>query len=155
MDAIASQITSPTTVYSTVYSDPDQRKHQSSASLASNAKNVSIWWRHHDRKMWGSVKATAVVVWTTSIHLGYDYACMPGYTSILETNFPWCRLKYIHYDSVPMFLLLSNLNWSGEKDRWDEIIIFIPFWKGLIEAGDIQHSKSERFITCLLPRTWR
>ena len=53
------------TVYSTVYSDADQRKHQSSASLAfvreihrgptdefptemaSNAENVSIWWRHH------------------------------------------------------------------------------------------------------------
>ena len=33
--AIASQITSLTTVYSTVYSDADQRKHQSSAPLAS------------------------------------------------------------------------------------------------------------------------
>ena len=34
MDAIASQITSLTIVYSIVYSDADQRKHQSSASLA-------------------------------------------------------------------------------------------------------------------------
>ena len=34
MGAIASQITSFTIVYSTVYSDADQRKHQSSASLA-------------------------------------------------------------------------------------------------------------------------
>ena len=63
MDAIASQITSLTIVYSTVYSDANQRKHHSSASLAfvrgihrggfpaqmaSNAENVSIWWRHHD-----------------------------------------------------------------------------------------------------------
>ena len=60
MGAIASQITSLTIVYSTVYSGADQRKHQSSASLAfvrgihrfpaeraSNAENVSIWWRHH------------------------------------------------------------------------------------------------------------
>ena len=61
MSKIASQITSLTIVYSTVYSDPDQTKHQSSASLAfvreihgefpaqmaSNAENVSIWWRHH------------------------------------------------------------------------------------------------------------
>ena len=63
MGAIASQITSLTIVYSTVYSDADQRKHQSSASLAfvrvihrerwipaqmaSNAENASIWWRHH------------------------------------------------------------------------------------------------------------
>ena len=34
MGAIASQITSLTIVYSTVYSETDQRKHQSSASLA-------------------------------------------------------------------------------------------------------------------------
>ena len=60
MDAMASQITSLTIVYSTVYSDADQRIHQSSASLdfvrgpvnspqkmASNAENVFIWWRHH------------------------------------------------------------------------------------------------------------
>ena len=33
MDAIAAQITSLTIVYSIVYSDVDQRKHQSSASL--------------------------------------------------------------------------------------------------------------------------
>ena len=56
-----SQITSLTIVYSIVYSDADQRKHQSSASLAfvrgigefpeqmaSYAEKVSIWWRHHD-----------------------------------------------------------------------------------------------------------
>ena len=34
MGAMASQITSLTIVYSTVYSDADQRKHQSFASLA-------------------------------------------------------------------------------------------------------------------------
>ena len=66
MDAMGSQITSLTIVYSTVHSDADQSKHQSSASLAfvwgihrgtgefpaqmaSNAENVSIWLRHHDR----------------------------------------------------------------------------------------------------------
>ena len=63
MTTIASEITSLTVVYSTVYSDADQGKHQSSASLAfvgeftgtgelpaqraSYAENVSIWWRHH------------------------------------------------------------------------------------------------------------
>ena len=64
MDTMASQITSLTIVYLTVHSGADQRKHQSSASLAfcagnppetgkfpaqmaSNAENVSIWWRHH------------------------------------------------------------------------------------------------------------
>ena len=43
MATIASQITSLTIVYSTVYSDGDQRKHQSSASLA------FVWGNHRDR----------------------------------------------------------------------------------------------------------
>ena len=57
MTTMASQITSLTIVYSSVYSGANQRKHQSSASLtgefpaqrASNAENVSIWWRHQDQ----------------------------------------------------------------------------------------------------------
>ena len=67
MGAMASQITSLTIVYSTIYSGADQRKRQSSASLAfvkgihraqtgefpaqmaSNAENASIWWRHHEK----------------------------------------------------------------------------------------------------------
>ena len=58
MNTMVSQITSPTVVYSAVYSAAYQRKHKSSASLAfvrgipaqraSNAENVSIWWRHHE-----------------------------------------------------------------------------------------------------------
>ena len=63
MSAMVSQITSLTIVCSTVYTGTDQRKHQSSAGLcvgnspvtgefpaqmASNAENVSIWWRHHE-----------------------------------------------------------------------------------------------------------
>ena len=65
MGSMASQITSLTIVYSTVYSDADQRKQQKlrvaglcagnspgtgefRAQMASNAENVSIWWRHHD-----------------------------------------------------------------------------------------------------------
>ena len=63
MTTMASQITSLMVVYSTVYSDADQRKHQSSALLAfvwgshrdrwiprtkgQLRGNVSIWWHHH------------------------------------------------------------------------------------------------------------
>ena len=64
MSTMTLQITSLPIVYSTVYSGADQRKHQSSASLAfvrgihrspvnsphkvkgPVAENVSIWWRH-------------------------------------------------------------------------------------------------------------
>ena len=65
LSAMVSQITGVSSVCSTVCSGADQRKHQSSTSLAflgestgdrtggfpkqraSNAENVSIWWRHH------------------------------------------------------------------------------------------------------------
>ena len=43
MTTMASQITSLAVIYSTVYSDADQRKHQSSASLA------FVWGIHRDR----------------------------------------------------------------------------------------------------------
>ena len=43
MTTMASQITSLTVVYSTVYSDADQRKHQSFTSLA------LVWGIHRDR----------------------------------------------------------------------------------------------------------
>ena len=90
MGAIASLITSLTIVYSTVYSDADQRKHQSSASLAfvweftgtgdfptqmaSNAENASIWWRHHVRYNEGqtsnSQTDSPVHIWPSRISYG-------------------------------------------------------------------------------------
>ena len=42
MTAMASQITSLTIVYLTVYSDADQRKHQSSVSLAF-VRGIHMW----------------------------------------------------------------------------------------------------------------
>ena len=62
MDTIASQITSLTIVYSTVYSEKTSKLRVTGlcvgkspetgefpAQMASNAENVSIWWRHHAR----------------------------------------------------------------------------------------------------------
>ena len=84
MSSMASQITSLTIVYSCVYSGANQRKHQSSASLAcvlsspvtgefpaqrtSNAENVSIWRRHHDRgdfHMYMSRWCVGLWIWNT------------------------------------------------------------------------------------------
>ena len=62
MGAVASQITSLTIVYTTVYSDKSRKTlkprvtgrarnspgtGEFPAQMASNAENVSIWWRHH------------------------------------------------------------------------------------------------------------
>ena len=93
MDAIASLITSLTIVYSTVYSDADQRKHKSSASrafvwgihwggefpaqMASNAENVSIWWRHH---------VISTQQW--QVHLGYTVVYAGNGKSFSKHNFP-------------------------------------------------------------------
>ena len=63
MSARVSQITGVSFVCSTACSGADQRKHQSSLSVAfvrgihrspmysphkGNAQNISIWWRHHE-----------------------------------------------------------------------------------------------------------
>ena len=90
MTTLASQIISLTVVYSIVNSGVDQRKHQSSASLAfvrgidrgrwipaqraSNVENVSIWWRHHE---WSdtSVTKTKMCVYTERI---YHYVANRG-----------------------------------------------------------------------------
>ena len=97
MGTIASQITSLTIVYSTVYSGADQWKHQSSASLAfvwvpgefpaqiaSNAENVSIWWRHHGSHflqyhMWHDRLSSAIL-----INISPQFR-RPAYSSIKNT----------------------------------------------------------------------
>ena len=88
MGAIASQITSLTIVYSTVYSDADQRKHQSSASLVFfpgihrepvnpphkwpvMRKNVSIWWRHHEIFEYGMKNTSLPLNILSSVHLAH------------------------------------------------------------------------------------
>ena len=66
ISAMASQITSLTTVYSTIYSGTDKQKSKPRVTgllevnspvtgelptqRASNTENVSIWWRHHDTR---------------------------------------------------------------------------------------------------------
>ena len=68
MTTMASQITSLTVVYLTVYSDADQRKHQSSASLA------FVWGIHWDR--WiphtkGQLRGKCFHLMTSSCHRGF------------------------------------------------------------------------------------
>ena len=82
MGTVASEITSLTIVYTTVYSDADQSKHQSSASLAhvcgihrgpvnsSNAEFVSICWRHHEKVDWGLIKRD--ILYSTRVEFGRD-----------------------------------------------------------------------------------
>ena len=84
MSPMTSQITNLTIVYTSVYSSADQRKHHSSASLAfvreiltgefiaqraSNAENVSIWWRH---------RGTSLQLLNRLFYRGVAYMFQPG-----------------------------------------------------------------------------
>ena len=79
MTTMASQITSLTVVYSIVYSGVDQENIKAlrhwplcgkftgtgefRAQRASNAENVSIWWRHHEDQ-WGCHDIAMLNYWT-------------------------------------------------------------------------------------------
>ena len=83
MTTMTSQITTLTVVYSIVYSDADQRKHQSSASLAfevpahriSYAENISIWWRHHGMPAFYCCRCDKVrqYTWHPQLSSVYEY----------------------------------------------------------------------------------
>ena len=105
MGAMASQITSLTIVYSTVYSGADQRKHQSSASpafvrgnspvtgefpaqMASNTENVSIWWRHHNP----SPIPRIIMSLTNRFLVLYDFAYHTIFFNISDEITPLCGL---------------------------------------------------------------
>ena len=97
MGAIASQITSLTIVYSTVYSGADQRKHQSSASLA------FVWGIHR-----GPVNS--LHKWPVTREMcPFDDVIMQYKTM---TIFDLSRdIKSLYNSFVYAYLLLSNI-WS-------------------------------------------
>ena len=97
MGAIASQVTSITTVFSTVYLDTDQRKHQSSASLAFVGISPHKW--PVTRKMF---PFDDVIMWKTTLwqkphnrHLWYYQICLPEYRSFSASRFRtfWCKVR--------------------------------------------------------------
>ena len=72
MKTIASLITSLAVVYSTVYSNADQRKHQSSASLA------FVWGIHRDRwipRTKGQLRGKCFHLMTSSCTHGFMLPC--------------------------------------------------------------------------------
>ena len=151
MGAMASQITSPTIVYSTVYLGADQRKHQSSASLAfvsgihrwsvnsphkwpvarkmfpfddvimindtkpSNAENVSIWRRHHDK--W--YKATAGTELTTMLDMIFRWFSTRLQHLHCVSNGDTCTKRSTWYS----WSMISNTTFADivETVRWNSI----------------------------------
>ena len=84
MSAMASQITSLTMVYSCVYSGADQRKHQSSASLAF-VRGIHRWPVNSPHKGPATRKMFPlddVTMWKTTWHFEFNY--------ILQSPKLWC-----------------------------------------------------------------
>ena len=116
MIAMASQITSLTIIYSTVYSGAD-RKNQSSTSLAfvtgefpalmaSNSQNVSIWWRHYAQP----VQPVGGIF--TYINAALTITLRP----VLQKRytFPAVILDMIHFNSV-LWRWPSTQSWSHRR----------------------------------------
>ena len=82
MTTMASQITSLMVVYSTVYSDADQRKHQSSASLA------FVWGIHRDRwipRTKGQLRGKYSHLMTSSCWIGIWCLTIIGKDTLLQS----------------------------------------------------------------------
>ena len=125
MGAMASQITSITIVYSSVYSDADQRKHQSSASLAFvrgiHRKPVNSPHKGPvTRKMFPFDDVIITCIWCTVYNIfiskpTISVACLCRSKQLLN---PALVVKYIFHFLPPEFLVLITrmlvtnfLNW--------------------------------------------
>ena len=105
MTTMASQITSLTVIYSTVYSDSDQRKHQSSASLA------FVWGIHRDRwipRTTGQLRGKCFHLMTSSWrYFPYSVTSSLNVTSVAA----------FHCNEIPSSLYYKT-HFSRQLDCW-------------------------------------
>ena len=152
MTTMASQITSITVGYSTVYSDADQRKHQNSTSLAfvwgiyrtgefpaqiaSNAENVSIWWRHHDGAWWPLLWAAKMAAICFSRNVS-TYGLK--FTGVQRMNVAWPKMctesiSGLHVLSKPYgYLGFGSMICSNYIDCVYHKIIFVTIWRMILQ----------------------
>ena len=117
MTTMSSQITSLTVVYSAVYSDSDQRKHQSSASLA------FVWGIHRDRwipRTKGQLRGKCFHLMTSSCNYFLTpLPCLPGASELIHWKLrPLWPRSYI-WNTVQILLdnpwyipWPENVNWQ-------------------------------------------
>ena len=125
MRAIASQTTSLTIVYSTVYSGVDQRKHQSSASLASNAENVSTWWRHHEiftcKMSANLIRPTYVITLDTNLAITVPVCVLEPNRYRIVYGLPWITVferNKIKYGSAWITILSLVRQFGNDFHEW-------------------------------------
>ena len=116
MGTIASQITSLTIVYSTVYSDTDQRKHQSSASLAfvRGSPRVPVNSPHKwpvTRKMFPFDDVIMIQYVSMPLSLGASSDCICGLWRNSLTRRIVSFFVFIWYDDDDDFNKISFFKW--------------------------------------------
>ena len=130
MTTMASQITSLTVVYSTVYSDANQTKHQISASLA------FVWGIHPYRwipRTQGQLRGTCFHLMTSSWHLPFDclFSSLFKYTSMKTSTF---RVTGLCDDNPSVTDGLSSQEPVTRKcfhfmtSSWVGVLCFIYIW---------------------------
>ena len=105
MTTMASQITNLTIVYSTVYSDADQGKHQSSASLA------FVWGIHRDRwipRTKGQLRGKCFHLMTSS--------CIPTQRWAVNNTGRY-NCSALLWTQSELFIALSNSRNYGSSQR--------------------------------------
>ena len=143
MGTIASLITSLTIVYSTVYSDADQRKHQSSASLAfvwgihrGPVNSPHKWWVTRKMFPFDDVTMCPKFIWNSNLlkprlsiaFLFWNFAYLCHYT-IVAISLP-CSLHHC-FALWKFSKRLGNCNgWCGQTSYrailvWDGYLIII------------------------------
>ena len=110
MGAIASQITSITIVYSTIYSSVDQRKHQSSASLAF-VQGIH-WWPVNFPHKWPVTRKM-----------------FPFDDVIIISHTPWIYSKHNHNQTIHNKTLCTFYN----------AILYADFWLSKYLLTDIDY----------------
>ena len=126
MGAIASQIISLTIIYSIVYSDVDQRKHQSSASLAF-VQGIHRWPVNSPHKwpvMWNMFPFDDVIMWIrqNTFHMQNTITMMSQCNGARETH--WVEipnLRRISYTCPYDTTFYTNANFEM-KNFYNEML---------------------------------
>ena len=145
MGAVASKITSLTTVQSTIYSDADERKHQISASLAfvwgihrwpvnsphkwpATRKMFPFWWRHHDSEM----NAKEHLWWWAGIDAGNGVVAnrRQAIICIIVDQVLWRDITQLVYNFVGMSLTIHT-GYGPNSSAIDTLGVWL--WAGSLE----------------------
>ena len=123
ISAMASHITSVSTVCSTVWSGTLRRQSSkfcltglcegNSPVRASNAENISIWWRHHEKRI------RTIKLDSEHVDIGIIFQCQQLYS--LPTKIPWNTVYTSIYASPPR---QNGHYFAGDMFSWMKILEF-------------------------------